>query len=99
MFTRNWQFTHMWQPNGNSTQILLFIDDILIVYQAFGVNLSFNRCGVFVVGRACISVRYCISITCIRTYSTIQLHKLSNPLFFLGRIVPVVIKLQPKFVT
>ncbi len=52
--------------NQNITQILLFLHDLLLFYQAFSVNLSFNRCGMFVAGGVCPSVRYCAST---RTYS------------------------------
>ena len=48
----------------NITQILLSLDDLLMFYQAFGVNLSFNRCGMFVAGRAYTSIRGCTSIQC-----------------------------------
>ncbi len=34
----------------NIAQILLFFDDLLMLYQAFGVHMSFNRCGRFVAG-------------------------------------------------
>ena len=54
------------QTDQNITRILLFLDDLLIFYQAFGVNLSFNRCGMFVAGGTCMSIRYCASI---RTYA------------------------------
>ncbi len=41
------------QPNGAYyiAHILLFLDDLLMFYQAFGMNLSFNRCGMFVLER------------------------------------------------
>ena len=29
------------------SRILLFLDDLLMFYQAFGVNLSLDRCGMF----------------------------------------------------
>ena len=61
--------------NNYITQILLFLDNLLMFYPAFGVNLSLNRCGMFVAGRACTSIRYCasiMSITCIRTYSVVS---------------------------
>ncbi len=29
----------------NIARILLFLDDLLMFHQAFGMNLSFNRCG------------------------------------------------------
>ena len=57
------------QMDQNITRILLFLNDLLMLYQAFCVNLSFNRCGMFVAGGACTSIRYCASI---RIYSTIQ---------------------------
>ncbi len=31
------------QTEQNIAQILLFLDDLLMFYHAFGVNLSFNR--------------------------------------------------------
>ena len=31
-------------------QILLFLDDLLMFYQAFGMNLSLNMCGIFIAG-------------------------------------------------
>ncbi len=36
------------QTDQNITQILLFLDDLLMFYQAFGINVSFNRCDMFV---------------------------------------------------
>ncbi len=53
------------QTIRNITHILLFLDNLLMFYQAFGVNLSFNhvnRCGIFVVGVACTSIGHCASI-------------------------------------
>ncbi len=50
------------QTDQNIARILLFLDDLLMFYQPSGVNLSFNRCGMFVAGGACASIRYCISI-------------------------------------
>ena len=32
------------QMDQNIARILLFLDDILMCYQLFGMNLSFNRC-------------------------------------------------------
>ncbi len=57
----------MRKPNRpeNRSKSLLFSDDLLM-YQARGLNLSFNRCDQFVAGGVCISIRYCASI---RTYS------------------------------
>ncbi len=48
----------------NIVRILLFLNDLLF-YQAFGVNLSCKRCGMFDAGGYCTSIRYCTSV---RTY-------------------------------
>ena len=53
------------QTDQNIAQILPFLDNLLMFYQAVGVNLSFNRCDMFVAGGACAFIRYCASI---RTY-------------------------------
>ncbi len=50
------------QTEQNIAQILLFLDDPSMFYQAFGVSLSFNRRGMFVAGGSCASIRYCTSI-------------------------------------
>ncbi len=34
----------------NIAQILLFVDDVLMFHQAVGVNLSFNRFGILLLG-------------------------------------------------
>ncbi len=42
LFTRKWKFVHVRlqsQADWNTAQILVFLDDILMLYQAFGVNL------------------------------------------------------------
>ena len=59
------------QTNRNIALILLFLNHFFMFYQAFGVNLSFNRFGMFVTGGACMSIRYCASI---RTYSVSESH-------------------------
>ncbi len=57
---------HARQPNRPEyAQMLLFLDDLLMFYEV-GASLSFNRCGIFVAGAACTSIRYCASI---RTYA------------------------------
>ncbi len=56
------------QADQNITHILLFRDDLLMFCEAFGVNLSFNRCDKFVAGGACLSSRYCTSI---KTYTVL----------------------------
>ncbi len=63
-FTRKWRFVHVQLPNGVEcpSDFLLFLDNLLMFYQAFGVNLSFNRCDMFVAGGACASISYCTSI-------------------------------------
>ncbi len=38
-----------------------FLDSLFMFYQAFGVNLSFNRCDIFLSGGSCMSIRYCAS--------------------------------------
>ncbi len=40
------------QTDQNIAQIILLLDDLLKFYQAFGMNLSFNKCGIFVAGGA-----------------------------------------------
>ncbi len=40
------------ETDRNIARILLFHDNLLMFYQAFGVNLSFNRCGMFVGGES-----------------------------------------------
>ena len=63
LFTRTWRFTHVRQPNGPQYLLNFSFLKILMFYQVFGVNLSFNRCGMFVAGGAWItSIRYCGSI-------------------------------------
>ncbi len=62
-----WTFTYMAvaictcvTPKG--AWILLYLDDLLMFYQAFGVNLSFSRYGIFVAGGVCASIRsHCVS--------------------------------------
>ncbi len=56
------------QTDWNIAQMLLFLDNLLIFYQAFSVNLTFNRCGMFVAGGGCTFIRDCASI---RTYTVI----------------------------
>ncbi len=46
------------QTDWNITRIWPFLNDFLMFYQAFGVNLSFDRCGMFVAGGACVFIRY-----------------------------------------
>ncbi len=45
------------QTEQNIAQILLFLDDLLMFHQTFCV--SYNRCGMFVAGGACTSIRNC----------------------------------------
>ncbi len=54
---------------------LLFHDDLLMFYQAFGVSLSFDRCGMLVAGGPYTSVRYCASI---RTYMYTVLERVAS---------------------
>ncbi len=53
------------QTDQSIAQILLFLGNLLMFYQAFSVNLSFNKCVMFVAGAGCTSIRYCVSL---RTY-------------------------------
>ncbi len=54
-----------------SLEFYCLLTIFFMFYQAFGVNLSLHRCGMFVVGGACASIRYCASIC---TYS-VFLHR------------------------
>ncbi len=47
------------QIDPNITQNLMFLDDLLIFYQAFDTNLPFSWCDIF--------VGDCMSITCKRS--------------------------------
>ena len=45
------------QTDQNIAGILFFLNNLLMFYQAFGLNLSFNHeCGMFVAGGACASI-------------------------------------------
>ncbi len=45
------------QMDQNIAGILFFLNNLLMFYQAFGLNLSFNHeCGMFVAGGACASI-------------------------------------------
>ncbi len=50
------------QTDQNIIQILLFLDNLLMIYQAFGVNLRLNNRCMFVARGACTSIRYCAYI-------------------------------------
>ncbi len=40
LFTKKWRFAHVLQPTDrNTARILVFLDDLLMFYQAFSVNL------------------------------------------------------------
>ena len=58
------------KQTGISLKFLLLLDDLLMFYQALGMNLSFNRCDIFVAGGACVSIRYCAAI---RTYTVLMI--------------------------
>ncbi len=49
------------QLNSNIALILLFFDDLLKLYQAFGMDLLFSCCDMCVAGGALMSIRYCAS--------------------------------------
>ncbi len=57
LFTRKWRVCKS-QMDWSISQILLFLDNLSMFYQAFGVNLSFDKCGMLVAGGACASIRY-----------------------------------------
>ncbi len=45
-----------------SLEFYCLFDVLFMFYQAFGMNLSFDRCSMFVAGVARKSIRYCASI-------------------------------------
>ncbi len=50
------------QKGAKIAQILLFLDDLLIFYQASGMSLPFTWCGLFIAGGAWVPVRNRVSI-------------------------------------
>ncbi len=49
LFTRKQRFAHVRWPNG-AKYCSDFVSDLLLFYQAFGINLPFSWCAMFVVG-------------------------------------------------